>query len=248
MAKFEVVGADLQAVCCDLQPGEKVVAEAGHLLSLSDGLTLETTTGGGLMSGLKRALGGSSFFVNEIAAQASGRAVFASPSPGKVEQLDVSPSKGWLCQPHVFLCSESGIQISAALTKRFGAGLFGGTGFILQSLSGQGKAFVHVGGAALKYQLAAGQTLRVETGSLAAFESTVAYDIQMVRGLRSILFSGEGLWFAHLTGPGAVYVQSLALPRLAHALAPYLPTPAQAAAGEGAAGVIGGIIGSMLQQ
>ncbi len=124
--------------------------------------------------------------------------------------------------------------------------MFGGAGFILQSLEGQGKAFIHVGGANLHFELAAGQSIRIETGSLAAFESTVTYDIQMVSGLRSILFSGEGLWFAHLTGPGSVYVQSLALPRLAHALWPYFPRPADSTPGGAVgAGAIGGILGSL---
>lgn len=245
MALYHVVGSDLQAVICQLNVGEKVIAETGHLLALTDGLELDTNTGGGIMSGLKRALGGSSFFVNEITAQTPGKAIFASPSPGRIQELDITPTHGWLCQPHVFLCADHGVQLSAALTQRFAAGLFGGTGFILQSLGGQGKAFIHVGGACLKLHLEAGQSLRVETGSLAAFESTVTYDIQMVRGLKSILFSGEGLWFAHLRGPGTVFIQSLALPRLAHALVPYIPT--SGIAHEGAAGAIGGLLGTILR-
>lgn len=243
MAEYEIVGAELQAVVCKLQPGDAVVAETGYLLSLTDGLDLQTKSGG-FWGGAKRALGGSSFFLNEIVARTQGQATFASPSPGKVQELDLRPGQGWLCQPHVFLCSDNGITQSAAFTKRFGAGLFGGTGFVLQSLSGEGKAFIHVGGACLRYSLQAGQTLRIETGALAAFEQSVTYDIQMVKGLRSVLFSGEGLWFAHLRGPGTVYVQSLALPRLAHALAPYLPTAGSAQAG----GVIGAVVGSMLNK
>lgn len=246
MATYTIVGSDLQAVVCSLQPGERVIAETGHLLALTDGLQMETNTGGGFWNGLKRSFGGSSFFINEIIAQSPGQAVFASPSPGKVQEVDITPTTSWLCQPHVFLCSDSGIQQSAALTQRFGAGLFGGSGFILQELKGQGKAFIHVGGACLKYHLEAGQALRVETGALAAFESSVTYDIQMVRGLKSILFSGEGLWFAHLKGPGTVYIQSLALPRFAHALAPYLPH-VERLQESGAAGAVGGLIGSILR-
>lgn len=247
MPNYQIVGSDLQAVVCDMGPGEKIVAEAGHLLTLTDALDLDTNTGGGMMSGLKRALGGASFFVNEITARGRGKAVFSSPTPGKIQELDIAPGRGWLCQPHVFLCSDSGVSQSAALTKRFGAGLFGGTGFILQSLEGQGKAFIHVGGASLHFNLQAGESLRVETGALAAFESSVTYDIQMVSGLKSILFSGEGLWFAHLTGPGSVYVQSLALPRLAHALLPYFPTRTESGSAAGAAGTIaGGVLGAIL--
>jgi uncharacterized protein (TIGR00266 family) len=247
MPQYQIVGSDLQAIVCNLSAGEKVIAETGHLLSLTDGIELNTGTGGGFMAGLKRALGGSSFFVNELQTQQGGQAVFASPSPGHIQEIDVTPSKGWLCQPNVFLCADSQIQISAALTQRFGAGLFGGTGFILQSLAGQGKAFIHVGGASLKYDLKPGESLRIETGSLAAFESTVTYDIQMVRGWKSILFSGEGLWFAHLTGPGTVYVQSLALPRLAHALIPYMPVRERDSVGGAVAtGAIGGLLGAVL--
>ncbi len=248
MAQYQIVGSDLQAVVCDLEAGEKVIAETGHLLALTDGLELDTHTGGGFMSGVKRALGGSSFFVNEIAAQSKGKAIFASPSPGKIQELDVTPQLGWLCQPNVFLCSDPGIQISAATTQSFGAGLFGGSGFILQSLTGQGKSFIHVGGTCIKFHLEAGQSLRVETGSLAAFESTVTYDIQMVKGFKSILFSGEGLWFAHLTGPGVVYIQSLALPKLAHSLIPYLPSVGRDSGGDMAAGAIGGILGALIKK
>lgn len=246
MPNYQIVGADLQAVVCHLQTGESVIAETGHLLCLSDALEMRTNTGGGFFSGLKRAFGGSSFFINEIVAGgAAGQAVFASPTPGKIQELDITPTASWLCQPHVFLCSDSGIQQTAAFTQSFGAGLFGGSGFILQSLTGQGKAFVHVGGACLKYHLEAGQSLRVETGAVAAFESSVRYEVQMVRGLRSILFSGEGLWFAHLHGPGTVFIQSLALPRLAHSLAPYLPHVEASEAGT--AGAIGGLIGTLLK-
>ena len=246
MPQYEIVGNDLQAVICNIAPGEKVIAETGHLLTMSDGVDLTTSTGGGFMSGIKRALGGSSFFVNELTAPRGGQAVFASPSPGHVQEIDVRIAQSWLCQPHVFLCADSQIQLSSAFTQRFGAGLFGGTGFILQSMFGVGKAFIHVGGASLRYDLKPGETLRVETGSLAAFESTVTYDIQMVRGWKSILFAGEGLWFAHLTGPGTVYVQSLALPRLAHALIPYLPAPNSVTPGSiVATTALGGLLGAL---
>lgn len=247
MIDYRIVGDDLQAVICELGAGDAVVAEAGHLLALTDSLALQTKSGG-LLGGLKRAIGGSSFFLNEITAKASGRAVFASPAPGKVQELEINAQRGWLCQPHVFLCSDKTVEQSAAFTKRFGAGLFGGTGFILQALNGQGKAFIHVGGTCLKYQLAANETLRVETGSLAAFESSVTYSVQMVSGLKSILFSGEGLWFAHLQGPGTVYVQSLAPARLAHALAPYLPQTAGTAAMTTGGGLVGGVLSAFLNK
>jgi uncharacterized protein (TIGR00266 family) len=246
MPRYSILGADLQAVVCDMDAGERVIAETGHLLAMTDGLSLDTNTGGGFMTGIKRALGGSSFFVNEVVASSAGKAIFASPSPGHIQELDVSPQKGWLCQPNVFLCSDPGIKIEAAVTQSFGAGLFGGTGFILQSLSGVGKSFIHVGGACIKFDLAAGQSIRIETGSLAAFESTVTYQIEMVKGLRSILFSGEGLWFAHLQGPGAVYIQSLALPKLAHSLIPYLPRAGEGGGSDLASGAIGGILGAIM--
>lgn len=248
MSRYQIVGADLQAVVCDLAAGEKVIAEAGHLLALTDGLELNTTTGGGFMSGVKRALGGSSFFVNEIVAETAGKAIFASPSPGHIQELDILPQSGWLCQPNVFLCSDPSIQITAEVTRSFGAGLFGGSGFLLQSLAGEGKAFIHVGGACLKFQLTADQSIRIETGSLAAFKSTVTYTIEMVKGLKSILFSGEGLWFAHLKGPGTVYIQSLALPKLAHSLIPYLPMANQGSGEDLASGAIGGIIGALIKR
>ena len=248
MSNYQIVGTDLQAVICDMVAGERVIAEAGHLLALTDGLQLNTNTGGGFMSGVKRALGGSSFFVNEIVAETAGRAIFASPSPGHIQELDVSAQSGWFCQPNVFLCSDPGIQIAAAVTQSFGAGLFGGSGFILQSLSGVGKSFIHVGGASIKFELAPGQSIRIETGSLAAFESTITYDIEMVKGLKSILFSGEGLWFAHLKGPGTVYIQSLALPKLAHSLMPYLPSGGTNTNQDLASGALGGILGALIRK
>ena len=248
MAQYQIVGSDLQAVVCDLTTGERVIAETGHLLALTDGLELNTNTGGGFMSGVKRALGGSSFFINEIVAQAPGKAIFASPSPGHIQELNVNENTGWFCQPNVFLCSDPEIQITAAVTQRFGAGLFGGSGFILQSLTGMGKAFIHVGGACIKFKLADQQSIRIETGSLAAFESTVTYDIEMVKGLKSILFSGEGLWFAHLKGPGTVYIQSLALQKLAHSMIPYLPSTGGSRTNENlASGAIGGILGALIK-
>lgn len=246
MPQYTVQGSDLQVVIADLAAGDKVIAETGHLLALTDGLNLETATGGGFFKAVSRAVSGSSFFINEVTAPAPGRAIFSSSTPGKIVELDVAPGSNWLCQPHVFLCSDHSISINPALTQRFGAGLFGGSGFILQELSGQGKAFIHVGGTCLHFKLEAGQSLRIETGALAAFESTASYDIQMVRGLKSILFSGEGLWFAHLTGPGNVYVQSAALPKLAHAMAPYLPV-AQSRPEDPTSAVVGGVLGALFK-
>jgi uncharacterized protein (TIGR00266 family) len=241
--KHQIVGSDMQAIVCDMERGEKLVAETGHVLSMTSALDFDTTASGGLMGGLMRAIGGSSFFMNEIVARDAGRVVFASPSPGKVQELAVSSAKSWLCQPHVFLCAGGDVRLSAAMTQSLGAGLFGGAGFVLQTIEGAGQAFIHVAGAAIVHDLQAGETLRVETGSLAAFESTIAYDIQLVGGLKSILFSGEGIWFATLRGPGRVYLQSLALPRLAHALARYLPTVERTSE----SGVAGGIIGSIIK-
>lgn len=215
---YKIYGDDMQIVEIELDPNEGVRAEAGAMLYMSDGVQMQTSTGGGLFKGFKRIFTGESFFITTFLHQGRGKGhvAFSAPYPGKVIPLQLDDLGGtFLCQKDSFLCAAQGIEIEVAFTKRIGTGLFGGEGFILQRLEGNGLAFVHAGGTVIERELAPGQTLRVDTGCLVAFSPTVDYDIQFVGGFKNTLFGGEGLFMTKLTGPGLVYLQSLPFARLA---------------------------------
>jgi uncharacterized protein (TIGR00266 family) len=215
--EYRLYGEELQLVEVTLDPGEGVQAEAGTMAYMEDGIKMETTTGGGLLQGLKRVFTGESFFITMFHNEASQprRVAFAAPYPGKIIPFDLDVFQGEvLCQKDSFLAAAKGTQIEVAFTKKLGAGLFGGEGFILQRLQGDGMVFVHAGGTVIEKELEAGQTLRVDTGCIVAFATTVDYDIQFVGGFKNALFGGEGLFLATLTGPGKVYLQSLPFARL----------------------------------
>ncbi|MBE0565020.1 MAG: TIGR00266 family protein [Krumholzibacteria bacterium] len=219
---YEILGDDLQAVVITLDPGEVVQAEAGAMLYMDEAIRMDTGADGGLAGGLKRIFTGESFFITSfLHAGPAGRAkvAFAAPFPGKIVPLDLRQLGGtMLCQKDAFLCAAKGTDISIALTKRLGAGLFGGEGFILQKLTGDGLCFAHAGGALIAKDLAPGETVRVDTGCLVAFQPTVEYDIGFVGGFTNALFGGEGLFLATLRGPGRVYLQTLPFSRLADRL------------------------------
>jgi uncharacterized protein (TIGR00266 family) len=227
---FEVFGEEMQFVEITLDHGEAAVAEAGSFFYMDPGIKMETIFGDGsqqaqqqgfmgkLMSGAKRVLTGESLFMTVFgnAAQQRQKVSFAAPYPGKIIPIDLRQHGGTLlCQKDAFLCAAKGIAVGIAWNKKVGAGLFGGEGFILQKLEGQGLAFIHAGGTIVARDLAAGETLRLDTGCLVAFEPRVSYDIQWVGGFKTALFGGEGLFFATLTGPGRVWLQSLPFSRLA---------------------------------
>jgi len=226
---YEIVGDDMQFVRIELDPGEAVVAEAGSMMYIEDGIAMETIFGdgsaqqqGGIMGALmgagKRLLTGESLFMTvfQNQSQQKRKAAFAAPYPGKIEALNLGALGGEvLAQKDSFLCAAKGVSIGIAFQKRFGVGLFGGEGFIMERLTGDGWLFVNAGGAHEERTLAAGETLRVDTGCIVALQPSVDYDIQMVGGIKSALFGGEGLFFATLRGPGKVWLQSLPFSRLA---------------------------------
>jgi uncharacterized protein (TIGR00266 family) len=227
---FVVFGSEMQYIEIVLDPGEAAIAEAGSFFYMDPGIKMETIFGDGsqaaqnqgfmgkLLGGAKRVLTGESLFMTVFGngAQERQKVAFAAPYPGKIIPIDLRQHAGTLlCQKDAFLCAAKGIAVGIAWNKKLGAGLFGGEGFILQKLEGQGLAFVHAGGTVVAKDLAAGETLRLDTGCLVAFEPRVTYDIQWVGGLKSALFGGEGLFFATLTGPGRVWLQSLPFSRLA---------------------------------
>ena len=214
---YKIDGDDLQLVEVELDQGEGVRAEAGTMTYMEDGIEMQTGMGGDLFSGFKRALTGESFFITTFMNndRQKRRVAFSAPYPGKIMPFDLRQFNGQLlCQKDSFLCAARGTNIEIAFTKRMGAGFFGGEGFILQRLTGDGLVFVHAGGTIIEKDLAAGETLRVDTGCLVAFSTTVDYDIKFVGGFKNALFGGEGLFFAKMTGPGKVYLQSLPFARL----------------------------------
>lgn len=213
---YQIVGDDFQAVEITLDPGEAVRAEPGAMMYLEPGIHMETGTGGGLMSGLKRMVGGESFFITNFENRGRDRAKvgFSAAYPGKIMPVDLSLGSIF-CQRDAYLCSADGIEVSVAFTRRLGAGFFGGEGFILQKLSGDGLAFVHAGGFVIERDLEPGEELRVDTGCIVAFQETVDYDIQRIKGVKSMLFGGEGLFYAVLRGPGKIFVQTTPFSRFA---------------------------------
>jgi uncharacterized protein (TIGR00266 family) len=224
---YQIIGDDLQAVIVTLDPGEAVFAEAGAMMFMREGITMATTLDPNARSGSffdkligagKRVLAGDSFFVTLFGNESQHRAdvAFAAPYPGKVVPLNLADWGGTvMAQKDSFLCAARGTDISVAFTRKFGAGFFGGEGFILQKLIGDGLAFLHASGTLHAIDLAPGEVLRVDTGCLVAFQPTVQYDIQRVPGIKTALFGGEGLFFVAMTGPGRVILQTLPFSRLA---------------------------------
>jgi uncharacterized protein (TIGR00266 family) len=246
---YRIYGDDLQLVEIELDPNEGVRAEAGTMTYMESGIEMQTGTGGGLLRGLKRMVTGESFFITTFLNQGRGRShvAFAAPYPGKIIPLDLASLGGtFICQKDSFLCAAQGVEIEVAFTKRIGAGLFGGEGFILQRLRGDGLTFVHAGGVTIEKNLAQGETLRVDTGCLVAFSPTVDYDIQLVGGFKNALFGGEGLFLARLTGPGKVYLQSLPLSRLADRITAASRASRGTEERPGVAGLGGDILGGLL--
>src|SRR5512147_3027692 len=225
---YEIFGNEMQYVEVELDPMEAAVAEAGGMMYMETGIEMETIFGdgsqqssgflGSIMSAGKRLLTGESLFMTVFVNHGQGkrRVAFGAPYPGKIIPIHLSEVGGeLLAQKDAFLCAAKGVSLGIAFTKKFGAGLFGGEGFILERLQGDGLAFIHAGGTIVERDLAPGEVVRVDTGCIVAFQPTVDYDIQMVGGIKTALFGGEGLFFATLRGPGKVWLQSLPFSRLA---------------------------------
>ena len=225
---YEILGDDMQFVKIELDPGEAVVGEAGSMMYIEDDIQMQTIFGdgsqqqggfmGALLSAGKRLITGESLFMTvfQNQGQRKRKAAFAAPYPGKIIAIHLAEQNGeLLAQKDSFLVAAKGVTLGIAFTKRFGAGLFGGEGFILERLQGDGWAFVHAGGTLEERTLAAGEMLRVDTGCIVAMTNTVDYDIQLAGGIKTVLFGGEGLFLATLRGPGKVWLQSLPFSRLA---------------------------------
>ena len=253
---YRIIGDDMQLVEVELDPGETVVAEAGAMTYMEDGISFEARMGDGsepdqglfgkLLGAGKRALTGESVFMTHFTNQSRGKkhVAFAAPYPGKIVPLDLATigGGGILCQKDSFLCAAYGTRLGIAFQRRFGTGFFGGEGFILQHLQGDGMTFVHACGTIIEKQLQ-GETLRVDTGCLVAFEPTVDYSIERAGNLKSMFFGGEGLFLATLRGTGRVWLQSLPFSRLADRIIAHAPAAGGTQKGEGS--LLGGL-GRML--
>jgi uncharacterized protein (TIGR00266 family) len=252
---FRIVGSEMQFVEVELDPGESAVAEAGSMMYMTPGVQMETVFGdgsqqrsgvmGALLGAGKRLITGESLFMTVFTNQGSStkqQVAFAAPYPGKILALDLKQLGGELiCQKDSFLCAARGVSIGIAFQRKIGVGLFGGEGFIMQRLQGDGLCFAHAGGTVQLLDLAPGQNLRVDTGCLVALQPSVAYDIQYVGKVKTALFGGEGLFFASLTGPGRVWLQSLPFSRMADRIFKAAPAAGGSRMGEGS--VLGGLGG-----
>ena len=231
---YRIYGEEMQSVEIELDPQETVVAEAGAFMYMDDGIQMETIFGDGsaqnngffgkLMSAGKRMLTGESLFMTAFTHQGYNKAkvAFASPYPGRIIPMDLQQMGGKvICQKDSFLCAAKGVSVGIEWQKKLGTGLFGGEGFIMQKLEGDGMAFVHAGGHVFERYLTPGETLKIDTGCVVAFTQTVDYDIQFIGGIKNSIFGGEGLFFATLRGPGKVWIQTLPVSRLASKIISY---------------------------
>lgn len=256
---YEIFGSEMQYVEVELDPGEAAVGEAGVMMYMQDGVQMDTVFGDGASSGGffgkllgagKRLLTGEGLFTTVFHNESTSkrRVAFAAPYPGKIVPMDLRALGGTvICQKDSFLCAAKGVSLGIALQRKLGVGLFGGEGFVMQRLEGDGMAFVHAGGTLMQRTLAAGEVLRVDTGCVVAYQPSVAFDIQYVGRIKSALFGGEGLFFATLQGPGTVWLQSLPLSRLANRIILSAPAAGGRSADQGSllgGAALGGFLGS----
>ena len=222
--QYKIVGEPLPAVICEIMPGETMITEKGSMSWMTQNIKMETTSNGGLGKAIGRMFAGESMFQNRYTAQgAPGQITFASSFPGSIRVFDIQPGQEIIVQKSGFLASEAGVELSVHFQRKFGAGLFGGEGFIMQKLSGRGLAFVEIDGYACEYYLQAGQSMIVDTGFLAAMDATCSMDIVKVSGVKNVLFGGEGLFNTVVTGPGRIILQTMPITAVAGAIRPYFP-------------------------
>jgi uncharacterized protein (TIGR00266 family) len=237
--KYELIGTTLQAVTIELQSGETVYSESGGMAWMSANVQMDTKTAGGLGKMLGRVFSGESlFFVDYTCTRGTGIVAFASEFPGKVVPMDLAEGQQIIAQKDAFMCAEKSVDVAMHFRKRLGAGFFGGEGFILQQFTGPGLVFAELDGEIVEYTLEAGQTMMVDTGYVAMFEPTVDFDIEMVRGIRNIVFGGEGLFLARLRGPGRVWLQTMPMYNLARKVARYVHSSGGSSGGGSVAGSV----------
>lgn len=224
--QYRIEGTPLPVVICELGDGEKMITERGSMSWMSPNMKMETSSNGSLKKVLGRVFSGEGMFQNIYTSQGGpGMIAFASSFPGSIKALDITPDRPMIVQKSAFLAGEVGVELSLFFQKRFKAGFFGGEGFIMQKLTGNGTAFVEIDGTAIEYDLAAGQQLVVDTGYLAAMDVTCSMDVVSIPGVKNMLFGGEGVFNTVITGPGRVILQSMPIAAVAGAINPYIISP-----------------------
>ena len=255
--RYDISGSVMQTLSITLDPGEVIVSQTHAMAWMTDGIDMNTNTGGGLFAGLKRALGGGSFFITEYGARSRAEVAFAPRFPGQIVPMSLATGQAIVCRKETFLCAEKTVGLDIVLQQRLGAGVFAGEGFILQRVSGPGTVWLDLSGEVIEKTLAPGERLRVHAGHIGMQDPTVSTDIQMVRGFRNVLFGGEGLFLATLTGPGRIWLQSMPILNLAEEIARHLPSSEAVDVGAGAGlgrmvgggaagAALGGILGGLL--
>ena len=222
--QYRIEGTTLPVVTVTLTPGQRIYSSSGGMSWMTEAVEMETNTGGGLGRMVKRALSGESLFiVDYYVDRGEGEVAFSAEFPGKILDLDLADGQSVIVQKDAFMCADKGVDLDMHFRKRLGAGLFGGEGFIMQRLTGPGRAFVNFDGEILVKDLQPGELLRVDTGHVAMIDPTVDFDVEVVRGFKNILLGGEGLFLATLRGPGKAYLQTMPMDKLAQKIAQYMP-------------------------
>jgi uncharacterized protein (TIGR00266 family) len=223
--EYKITGSVMESVDIHLKRGEAVYTESGGMAWMRGTIKMETTTRGGVMSGLGRMLSGESLFLTTYTCESpDGLITFTPEAPGKIIDMTLNAGESMICQKDAFMCAEDSVGLEMHFRKKLGAGLFGGEGFILQKVTGPGVVFIEVPGEVREYVLSAGEKISVDPGHIAMFEPTVDYDIERVKGVKNVFFGGEGLFLATLKGPGKIWLQSLPLANLAAKLSRYMPS------------------------
>jgi uncharacterized protein (TIGR00266 family) len=255
--RYDISGTVMQTLSIALDPGDVIVSQTHAMAWMTDAIEMDTHTGGGMFAGLKRAFGGGTFFITEYAARGRGEVAFAPRFPGQIIPMKLANGQSIICRKETFLCAERSVGLEIAFQQRLGAGVFAGEGFVLQRVTGPGTVWLDLSGEVVEKTLGSGERLRVHAGHIGMQEPSVGTDIQMVRGFRNVLFGGEGLFLATLTGPGRIWLQSMPILNLAEEIARHMPSREVGDAsvgagvgrmvGGGAAGAaIGGILGGLL--
>ena len=222
--KYKIEGGAFPIVICNLDEGEKMVTEGGGMAFMSSQMKMETNTGGGLLKGLGRALSGESLFLNFYLAEAPNQSIaFASSFPGNIIPIKLNGTNTIIAQKTAFLAAEEGVEISIHFRKNIGTGFFGGEGFIMQKFSGEGMVFLEIDGDTLEYNLEAGEKMVIDQGHLAAMDESVEFDLQRVKGVKNMIFGGEGLFLATVTGPGRIWLQTMPLSNFIDTIIPLIP-------------------------
>ena len=222
--KYEIQGGNLPVVICTVEDGETIITESGGMSWMSPNIEMSTTGGGGVGKMFGRLFAGEHLFQNRYTAHGGGMIAFASSFPGAIRAVEIAPGREVVVQKSAFLASQEGVELSVFFQKKAGAGFFGGEGFIMQKLSGSGTAFLEFDGSTVEYDLSDGQQMLVSTGHIAMMDATCKMDVQAVKGVKNVLFGGEGLFNTVITGPGHVVLQTMPLAKFANQLVPYLPT------------------------